>query len=156
MVLGEVFSPDAITVNLQSEDKDEVLAELVEQLVSHFPSADRSQFLSSVEARERKMSTGIMPRIAIPHGKSETLKGIHGAIGISRAGIDFDSLDGKPVHLFLLIISSSDESEKHLLVLKRISHILENKTFFNEIMEQKTSADIHSVLCRYENQLDSV
>ena len=156
MVLGEVFSPDAITIDLQSEDKDEVLAELVEQLVSHFPGADRSQILSSVENRERKMSTGIIPGLAIPHGKSESLKGIHGVIGISRAGIDFDSLDGKPVHLFLLIISSSDESEKHLFVLKRIAHILENKTFFNEIMEQKSSADVHSVLCRYEHQMDSV
>ena len=156
MVLGEVFSPVAITVDLQSEEKEEVLAELVEQLVSHYPEADRSQLLSSVINREEKMSTGIMPGIAIPHGKSESLKGIHGVIGISRAGIDFDSLDGKPVHLFLLIISSSDESEKHLFVLKRIAHILENKSFYDEIMEQKSAADVHRVLCRYENQLDSV
>ncbi len=156
MVLGEVFSPNAIIVDLQSEDKEEVIAELVEQLVAHIPGADRSQLLSSVLNREEKMSTGIMPGIAIPHGKSETLNGIHGVIGISRSGIDFDSLDGKPTYLFLLIISCTKESERHLFVLKRLAQILENKSFYKEIMEQKSPADIHRVLVRYEDQLGAV
>ncbi|MBP5329214.1 MAG: PTS sugar transporter subunit IIA [Spirochaetaceae bacterium] len=156
MVLGEVFSPNAIIVDLQSEDKEEVIAELVEQLVAHIPGADRSQLLSSVLNREEKMSTGIMPGIAIPHGKSETLNGIHGVIGISRSGIDFDSLDGKPTYLFLLIISSTNESERHLFVLKRLAQILENKSFYKEIMEQKSPSDIHRVLVRYEDQLGAV
>ena len=102
------------------------------------------------------MSTGIMPGIAIPHGKSETLNGIHGVIGISRSGIDFDSLDGKPTYLFLLIISSTNESERHLFVLKRLAQILENKSFYKEIMEQKSPSDIHRVLVRYEDQLGAV
>ena len=156
MVLGEVFSPNAIIVDLQSEDKEEVIAELVEQLVAHIPGADRSQLLSSVLNREEKMSTGIMPGIAIPHGKSETLNGIHGVIGISRSGIDFDSLDGKPTYLFLLIISSTNESERHLFVLKRLAQILENKSFYKETMEQKSPSDIHRVLVRYEDQLGAV
>ncbi|MBO4731768.1 MAG: PTS sugar transporter subunit IIA [Spirochaetaceae bacterium] len=156
MVLGVVFSPNAIIVDLQSEDKEEVIAELVEQLVAHIPGADRSQLLSSVLNREEKMSTGIMPGIAIPHGKSETLNGIHGVIGISRSGIDFDSLDGKPTYLFLLIISSTNESERHLFVLKRLAQILENKSFYKEIMEQKSPSDIHRVLVRYEDQLGAV
>ncbi|MBO7486635.1 MAG: PTS sugar transporter subunit IIA [Spirochaetaceae bacterium] len=156
MVLGEVFSPNAIIVDLQSEDKEEVIAELVEQLVAHIPGADRSQLLSSVLNREEKMSTGIMPGIAIPHGKSETLNGIHGVIGISRSGIDFDSLDGKPTYLFLLIISSTNESERHLFVLKRLAQILENKSFYKEIMEQKSPSDIHRILVRYEDQLGAV
>ena len=156
MVLGEVFSPNAIIVDLQSEDKEEVIAELVEQLVAHIPGADRSQLLSSVLNREEKMSTGIMPGIAIPHGKSETLNGIHGVIGISRSGIDFDSLDGKPTYLFLLIISSTNENERHLFVLKRLAQILENKSFYKEIMEQKSPSDIHRVLVRYEDQLGAV
>lgn len=155
MILDEVFIPKAINISLLSEEKDEVLEELVEQFVSVHPEADRFQILDSIMKRESKMSTGIMPNIAVPHGRTSIIKGVHGVIGISRRGIDYDSLDNAPVYLFFLLISSSDDSELHLCVLKRLAQLLSDSTFYKKLMEQQTPEGVHKVLRSYEDSLAS-
>ena len=153
MLLDKVFNPKAVNIDLKSEDKDEVFEELIEELVSVNPSLDRSVALAAVKEREAKMSTGIMSGIAVPHAKTSAVTDVQGAIGISRSGIDYDALDGKPVHLIVLILSGADSTELHLRVLKRLAHLLENSEFYAELMEQKTAEAAYNVFCKYEKEL---
>ena len=113
MLLSSVFNPKSINIDLQSEEKDEVFEELVEELVNADPTLNRAAALKAIREREEKMSTGIINGIAIPHGKTDAVKEVRGAIGISRRGIDYDALDGKPVYLIFLLLSSPDSSELH-------------------------------------------
>lgn len=99
------------------------------------------------------MSTGIMSGIAVPHGKTDAVTEVHGAIGISRAGIDYEALDGKPVHLIFMLLSSPDSSELHLRVLKRLARLLENTKFYNALLEQKSSEAVYDLVCKYETDL---
>ena len=153
MLLDKVFNPKAVNIDLKSEDKDEVFEELIEELVSVNPSLDRSVALAAVKEREAKMSTGIMSGISVPHAKTSAVTDVQGAIGISRSGIDYDALDGKPVHLIVLILSGADSTELHLRVLKRLARLLENSEFYAELMEQKTAEAAYNVFCKYEKEL---
>ncbi len=155
MVLGQVFTPKAIKVQLESEDKDEVFEELVEEYVSVHPDADRGKILTAVRERESKMSTGIMPGIAVPHCRTDAVSGVHGVIGISRRGIEYDSLDNTPVHLLFLVLSSPDASAFHLRVLKRLAQILENPSFYRTVVEQTNPDSVYDVICKYEDELSS-
>lgn len=150
-MLSRVFGQKAINVSLQSTDKDEVLEELVEQLLQANPGLDRSKVLASVIERESKMSTGIGRGVAVPHGKTSAVKGIVGAAGISKSGIDFDSLDGKPVHLFFMIISSPDECEAHLQAMKQLSQMLCNAEFSNDLINAETAEDAFNIICRFDD-----
>lgn len=156
MILGEVFSPKMMCVELESEEKEEVLAELVEIYVRRNQSADRSQILATVMERESKMSTGFIKNVAVPHGRASCVEGIHGVIGVSHKGIDFDSLDGEPTYLFFLLISSLGENELHLRVLRRLTALLEKNSFYADLLQQKTEDGLYKVLCRYEDELVSV
>ncbi len=154
MVLGEALSPKAIKIDLESIDKDEVFEELIEELVGILPGVDRQVVLQAVRDREAKMSTGVLPGIAVPHGKTDAVKGVKGIIGISRNGIDYDSLDGKPVHVIILLLSSPDSSELHLRILKHLARLLENSSFYNELLAQKSAQDVYDMVCRYEEELN--
>ncbi len=154
MVLGEALSPQAIKIDLESVEKDEVFEELIEELVTIMPSIDRRLVLHAVKEREDKMSTGVLPGIAVPHGKTDAIKGVKGVIGISREGIEYDSLDGKPVHVVILLLSSPDSSELHLRVLKHLARVLENSSFYNDLLAQKTPEAVYDLVCKYEEDLN--
>jgi mannitol/fructose-specific phosphotransferase system IIA component (Ntr-type) len=79
---------------------------------------------AAINDRENKMSTGIGSGIAIPHGYSRTISTIAGAIGISKAGIEYDSLDHKPVHLMIMLVMGEASRENHLSVLNKVLHWL--------------------------------
>jgi mannitol/fructose-specific phosphotransferase system IIA component (Ntr-type) len=152
MILGQVFTPKAINVNLVSEDKDEVFEEMVEEFIALQPSLDRSEVLASIQEREDKMSTGIIPGIAVPHGKSSFFSEIKGAIGLSTDGIDYDSLDQKPVHAVFMLISPLENSEEHLQVLKVLAQILEDPSFYRTIMSAKSPEEVYDILCSFEEE----
>ena len=154
MVLGEALNPKAIKLNLESVEKDEVFEELIEELVAITPDLDRRLVLQAIKERESKMSTGVLPGIAVPHGKTDAVSGVKGIIGISREGIEYDSLDGKPVHVVILLLTSPDSSELHLRILKHLARLLENSAFYGELMAQKTPQDVYDLVCRYEEELN--
>lgn len=152
-MLEQVFSPKSVILNLESTEKDELFEEMVEAIVSVQSSVDRAQALNALNERESKMSTGIMHDIAVPHGSCMTVKGIVGAIGISRNGIDYDSLDKAPVHLVFMLLSGIEETEKHLAVLKELASVLQNPNFVKEVQEQKSAQAVYDLLCKYEISL---
>lgn len=150
MILGQVFNPKTICVNLESEEKEEVFEELVEKLIELKPNLNRQNILSAIYERENLMSTGIKEGIAVPHGKTDEIDEVIGVLGISRKGIDYDALDNKPVYLVFLLLSSKSNAEFHLRVLRHLSTVIETSGFTSELMEQKTAEDAYQVICKYD------
>jgi len=156
MLLQDIFTASRIKIDLEAEDKDEVFEELVDHLVRNSGLSGRNEIIGSIQERESKMSTGIKTGIALPHGKTDAVNGICGAIGISRKGIDYDSLDGEPVFLVILLLSSKNDSELHLRTLKRIAGLLEFSEFYQQILKSESPEKANAVVRHYENMLRNV
>ena len=139
-----------IIMNLESTDKDELFEEMVEALVAVQPEISRSEALTALRERESKMSTGIMHNIAVPHGNCASAKDVVGAIGISRKGIDYDSLDKAPVFLVFLILCNPSQPEMHLSVLKELASVLQNPAFVKEVMGKENPQEVYDLLCAYK------
>ena len=154
MILGQVFNPKAIIVDLESSDKDELFEEMVESAISVQPQLDRQEALKALFDREAKMSTGIISGIAVPHGICSSVKGIQGVIGISRQGIDYEALDNNPVHLVFMLIIAPDDRERHVQVLKTLSEVLQNSAFSKTIVEKTTAQEVYDVICTFEAALN--
>lgn len=150
MILGQVFSPESVAIDLQSDSKDEVFEELVEKIVEVYPDLDRAKVLQALIEREQKMSTGIFPGIAVPHARTDMVDKVCGVIGVSKKGIDYESLDNKPVHLFFVLLSPIDDCEYHLRVITQLSQLLKIPGVSEQILAQKTETGVYSVICRYE------
>jgi mannitol/fructose-specific phosphotransferase system IIA component (Ntr-type) len=154
MLLQDIFSVDSIKIGLESDDKDECFEELVDIFIASSPhNASRKDALGAIREREAKMSTGIKKGIAVPHGKLAAMEGVHGVIGVSKKGIDYDALDGEPVYLLFLLLSSPEDSEQHLRALKRLAQLLENPDFYNDVMKASSPQEIRHLLQRYEDIL---
>jgi Phosphotransferase system mannitol/fructose-specific IIA domain (Ntr-type) len=154
MLLQNVFAPGCIKIGLESEDKDELFEELVD-LVARGKGRDfpRSAVLAAIRDREDKMSTGIKKGIALPHGKAESLEGLSGALGISKRGIEYGSLDGEPVYLVFLLVSSPKDSELHLAGLKRLAVLLDDPEFYTDLLRADSPARANSIVRNYETRL---
>ena len=144
-VLQGKISKDFIICNLKADSKDEAILELVD-LVSKSPNiTDRKVLLDDIMQREAKMSTGMEHGIAFPHAKSEGVKHLTVAIGRKKSGIEFDSLDGLPSQIFVLIASPTDEASPHLQVLAAMSGVLSQEENRKKILNAKSAEEIASV-----------
>lgn len=114
MILTRILRPSCIKVPVESRDKKSVITELVDLLDANRLLSDRDVALQSVLAREQTRSTGIGGRIAIPHGKCKAVSELVIALGIAQQPIDFDSIDGKPVTIIILLISPADQTGPHI------------------------------------------
>jgi PTS system nitrogen regulatory IIA component len=128
MHLSQLLNPQSVNVQLQAKSKREVIAELVDLLEKAHGLASGGEVLDRVLKRETMMSTGIGNGIAIPHGKARATDRLVAACGVSRAGVDFDSVDGQPATLFILLISPPDMGGPHVKVLANISRLLKDET----------------------------
>lgn len=153
MFLYELFPPELIKVGLEAEDKDEVFEEMVDQFCQIERSDTREEILEALRAREAKLSTGIRKGIAVPHGKTNALQKVHGILGISKRGIDYDALDGQPVYLLFMVLSPWKESESHLKILKRLAQLLDNAQFFTDLIAQRDAQGVSGVIKKYEDLL---
>ena len=129
MKISEFLNPKAVSADLKSSSKEEIIDELVGLLINS-GSVDKkykSKVIEVLMAREALGSTAIGQGIAIPHGKSDCTKKIVGCLGVSKKGINFDSLDGEPAYIFFLLLAPIDSAGPHLKALARISRLLKDK-----------------------------
>ena len=119
MTLADVFNPNIIKVGLESDDKDELFEEMVQVIIDSDSSLSREKLLLALEQREALMSTGIIHDVAVPHGKTDAVKNIVGCIGVSKKGIDYESLDDSPVHLVFMLIYPNEFVETRLQIFKK-------------------------------------
>lgn len=148
MLLHEIFKSERIKLHLKSADKDEVFEELTDFLTETYRINRRDEILNALRIREQKMSTGIKNGIAIPHGKIEKFDDIIGVLGISNKGIDYDSLDKKPVHIVFLFISSFSRHNEHLNLLSNIARLAEQTQILNEILTAENNEAVNTLLSR--------
>ena len=154
MILTEVFLPHLIKCDLQSEDKDELFEELVDYYCSATHSTGREDILRALREREAKMSTGIEHGIAIPHSRTDSVDRIVGVLGLSKKAIEYDSLDGKPVHIVMMILTPTLEAERYLHVLKRMAEVLHAPQFTVELCAAQNADAVFRVLKKYENEIE--
>ncbi|MDR2021407.1 MAG: PTS sugar transporter subunit IIA [Treponema sp.] len=153
MFLYDVFSPEFIKVGLEAEDKEEAFEELVNHFCQSARSNAREEILNAVRERESKMSTGIQKGIAIPHGKTNAVDKVFGVLGISKKGIDYDALDGQPVYLIFMMLAPQSDTEKHLRLLKRVAELLDNPSFYTDLVAQNDAQGAYGVIKKYEDIL---
>lgn len=152
-LLSQIFDASHIVLRMNAKEKDEAFEELVNILVSEHDVQDSEEVLAALRERESKMSTGISRGIAIPHCKLENVDQIIGVLGFSAAGIDYDALDKKPVHLIFLFISPKANPQAHLDVLSKISRLVEQTDFYDQICLTRSSAEANLLLEKYEHGL---
>ncbi|MDR2079960.1 MAG: PTS sugar transporter subunit IIA [Treponema sp.] len=153
MFLYEIFSPEFIKVGLEAEDKEEAFEELVDHFCQGAKLNAREEILTAVREREAKMSTGIQKGIAIPHGKTNAVERVHGVLGVSKKGIDYDALDGQPVYLVFMMLAPQSDTEKHLRLLKRVAELLDNPQFYTDLVAQNDVQGAYRVIKKYEEIL---
>jgi nitrogen PTS system EIIA component len=151
MLISEIFKPENIKINIESTDKEELFEEMVNFMVDVERLTNRDEIIENLWKREKKMTTGIAPNIAIPHTHISSIDRTYGVLGISQKGIDYDSLDGKPVHLVLLLIGNDKEPEGHLKILKNLSVLLSNPDFYPNIMKCKAAKELSEKITEFED-----
>ncbi len=142
MKILEMLPREAILADLQSTDKKSILNELVTPVARH-AGLDPESLLKVLQDRERLGSTGIGQGIGIPHGKISELKAPVLGFGLSRKGVDFESIDGKLTHIFFLLITPENATGLHLKLLARISRILKNEPFRERLMNAADPDEIY-------------
>ncbi|MBP1710677.1 MAG: nitrogen regulatory protein, partial [Deltaproteobacteria bacterium] len=121
MRLDQIFKNEFLSENLSSNSKKDVLAELINVLINSGLKIDKARAIEVLQQREKLGSTGIGDGVAIPHGKVSDLHELVVAFGRSKKGIAFDAIDGKPVHLFFLLLAPENSTGQHLKALAKIS-----------------------------------
>ena len=150
MHLSQLLNPQAVRTSLQAKDKREVIAELVGLLERAHGIQSGGEVLDRVLKREAMMSTGIGNGIAIPHGKARAIDRLVAACGISRSGIEFDSVDGQPATLFILLVSPEDVGGPHVKVLANISRLLKDEGVREALRNADSSDTFLSLLREFE------
>lgn len=146
MKIADLLSPKAIVASLNATSKREVLDELAKAVVSAHKELSHEQLLHTLLEREKLGSTGVGEGIAIPHGKMPGLPGIIIGFGRSLRGINFDAIDGRPVHLFFLLIAPEDSPGTHLKALARISRLLKDPAFRERLMKAESAEQLLEVI----------
>jgi len=145
MKILDVLKKKAIIVDLKAKDKKGVLEELVTPVAS-IANINRDDLTRVLLDRERLGSTGIGGGIGIPHGKMKGLDSLILGFGLSKKGIAFESIDGRPTYIFFLLITPENSTGLHLKVLARISRILKNDLFKEKLMGSSDVDDIYNII----------
>ncbi|MBN2715319.1 MAG: PTS sugar transporter subunit IIA [Deltaproteobacteria bacterium] len=146
MKIKEFLLPEAVTSDLESSGKLDVLSELGRLLAKVSPNANEADIVAALVERERLATTGIGDGVAIPHAKSDKLTEIRAALGISRTGIPFDAVDGKPVHIFVALLAPQGVAGEHLKALARISRLVREPDFRNRLLTTQSAQELYDAI----------
>jgi mannitol/fructose-specific phosphotransferase system IIA component (Ntr-type) len=145
---------EAIVADLKATTKEGVIREMVESLrnAGYFRGGELEDVVKAILKRELLGSTGIGRSVAIPHSKHSTVERLVGTVGVSRSGVAFDSLDGEPVHVFVLLISPQDRPGDHLRALENVSRSLRDDGFVRSLRQAASRDDIWELLDEADHQ----
>ena len=151
-MLSSFISPSSIKVGLESSEKEECFAELLEVLVAENPALDRREAMKALIQREEKMSTAVFPSVAVPHALCTSAGDTLVAVGISRGGIEFDSPDpetnpGHPlVNVIFEILFEEKDTETHIQLLRDILQLVSNPDFVKNVLQATTSQEVYDLI----------
>lgn len=130
---SEPIRTQSIVVDLKGVRKSEAIAELLRRARAFDCVEDIDELTESIMLREAKMSTGFGRGVAIAHGETSCVEQVAVALGLSRAGIDFDSMDGKPVHILFIVVNPTGERGEYLDVLATLTSLLRSEELRDKI-----------------------
>ena len=153
MRMSDFVVREAIVPDLKATDKEGVIREMVESLRSagYFKVSEPQDIVNAILKRELLGSTGIGRTVAIPHTKHPGVDRLIGTVAISRPGVEFASLDGEPVHVFVLLVSPQDRPGDHLRALEHVSRCLRDDSFVKALRQAKTRDEIWALLAEAEH-----
>lgn len=146
MQIKKYLRPESIIEDLKAVTKEAALEELAAALPRQAAGHDIGEMVKVLMAREKLGSTGIGDGIAIPHGKIAGLDELLISYGRSKKGLDFNAMDGKPVHLLFLLMAPENSAGQHLKVLARISRMLKDKLFRKKLMGAVSTDELFKVI----------
>jgi len=156
MKVHELLNIKYVLTEFKSEKKDDVINELVDLLKGDERIIDLEEVRKCVFEREEKMSTGVGKGFAIPHGKTNSVNDILAAFGKSEAPIEYNSLDGEPVHLIFLLIGKENLVAKHIKLLSRISRLMNNEEFRKKLINADSRESILKIFEEEEQSYSDV
>jgi fructose-specific phosphotransferase system IIA component len=142
--LSKLLSVDRI-VDLKGKNKEQVIHELVDVISRAEQIIDKERFLNAILERERILSTGVGLGVAVPHAKMDAVSDFVVAVGRSMEGVDFDSLDGKPVHIVVMIGASEEQKDDYIKVLAKVISLLKKEHIRERIMKAQSPEQIMSI-----------
>ncbi len=145
MLLSDLLSPDRVVIPMAAHEKRAALQELVRVLVQR-AGGSYQDVLGAVEERERVMSTGIGLGVAIPHGRSPTVRELALVCGVTDAPVAFDALDGEPVRLFFLVVGPESSAGRHVKVLSRIARLVRRDALRAQLVAAGSPREFYDVL----------
>ena len=146
MIGKKPLTVETISLDLKGNDKEEILAEMVDLLAASGHIRDKEAVLKAVTDREKRMSTGIQNGIAIPHGKTDSVDCLVAALGIKREGIDFGALDGQPSTIFVMTVSPDSRTGPHIQFLAEVSRPLNDASVRAKILSASTREEVLKLL----------
>jgi PTS system nitrogen regulatory IIA component len=152
MKLSDILKSDFIISDLAKKNKSGVLQELIDFLKNKSVIDDIEGLHQSLIEREKLGSTGIGENVAIPHAKSGELDQILTVFARSTEGVDFESLDKKPVNFVCLVVAPSNSTGHHLKALARISRLLKNQDLRQSILDANSAEEIYSALLEEDSK----
>lgn len=155
MKITQLLTEETIILDVSAHSKQGVLTELIEQLDNAGKLTNKESFMDDILAREAQSTTGIGDGIAIPHAKSSAVKKPAIAFGRSTNGLDYESLDGQPAHLFFMIAATDGANNDHLEALSRLATFLMDEKFREKILGATTKEDILKAVNDKETELDA-
>ena len=152
MVLTQILHLDCVKVPLQGKDKQSVIVELVDLLNERGLLSNRDIVLKAVLAREKTRSTGIGSGVAVPHGKCNGVRELVMAFGLANEPIEFESIDGKPVKIIILLVSPANETGPHIQALARISRLMLDGQFKQRLEEMTSAEELYELISEKESK----
>jgi len=146
MKIAEVLKKDFVLEQLTSGTKTDVLKELADVILGERADYNPEGTVNILLEREKLGSTGIGDGIAIPHGKLNIIDALAISFGRSQEGIDFNAMDGKPVHLFFLLLAPENAAGQHLKMLAKLSRMLKDATFRKNLLEATSTEDLYRII----------
>jgi len=156
MKVHELLNIKYVLTEFKSEHKDDVINELVDLLKGDERIIDLEEVRKCVFEREEKMSTGVGKGFAIPHGKTNSVTDILAAFGKSETPIEYNSLDGEPVHLIFLLVGKENLVAKHIKLLSRISRLMNNEEFRKKLINANSKESALKIFAEEEQSYSDV
>ena len=152
MNLNDLLTKEVVKIPLVGEEKTQIIEEMVDVLHAAGCTENRDLVLNAVLDRERVMSTGMGDGIAIPHAKTDGVKNLVAAFGITKQNIDFQSIDDKPVRIVFLLVGPTDQTGPHLKALSRISRLMHRKEFRDQLALARSSEEVIDAIANEERK----
>ena len=154
MKIMDFLSKKAIVMDIKSTKKEDVIRELVDALINggDIEKRYRNKLVEALMAREALGSTAIGQGIVIPHAKSDCVEKLIAAFGISKKGVDFDSLDGEAAYIFFLLVAPQDSAGPHLKALARISRLLKDKYFRDSLRNAPDDKSVIRIIAQEDEK----